>query len=171
MYKYNQKLPKNVEKQLDEYIERIKNINWFKPSSDISRKETDKQINVVLEAFGVKASVEYRSIKNKNDWDAAWDAARDAAWDAARSAAWGADDILSLNINGYKEKYNNGSFINLITLWEAGLYPCGVIGGKFVVYVPEQEKEIPQLTGKVSIELPDDDSIININGHNYKRID
>lgn len=108
--KYGQELPKNVEADLDAYIERIKNIQWFKPSKDIKSEDIDRQVNVVLEAFGVKASIEYRSIKNSNDLDAAWgsawgsawgfafDAARDAAWgsawdsarDAARDAAWGA---------------------------------------------------------------------------------
>jgi hypothetical protein len=30
-YKYNQELPKEVEENLDKYIERIKKIDWFKP--------------------------------------------------------------------------------------------------------------------------------------------
>ena len=88
--KYGQELPKNVEADLDAYIERIKNIQWFKPSKDIKSEDIDRQVNVVLEAFGVKASIEYRSIKNSNDLDAAWGSAWDSARDAARDAAWGA---------------------------------------------------------------------------------
>ncbi len=151
--KYNQKLPAKVEKQLDSYIKRIKAIKWFQPNKDLKREDIDKQINISLEAFGIKAGVEYRTLKTSKDWDAArdaaWDAARDAAWDAARDAARGAADILALNLNDYKTKYPNGNFINLIPLWEAGLYPCGVINGKFVVYIPEEKFALPQFTGKV----------------------
>ncbi len=82
------------------------------------------------------------------DWDAAWSTARDVAWsavwdlawnstcDAAQDAACGAADLLALNLPEYKEKYPNGNFINLIELWEAGLYPVGVVKGKFIIYVP-----------------------------------
>jgi len=198
--KYKQTLPRNVEKQLDEYIERIRAIKWFKVSPDIKREAVDKQVNVVLEAFGVKASIEYRSLKDSKDWDAAWeaawhaardaawhaardaaldaaldaaavryvawdaawfaarDAAWDVAWDVARDAAWdaarGAEDVLTLNLDSYKSKYPNGSFVNIITLWEMGLYPCGVVCGKFVVYVPEKDREIPQLTDMAAVNIP-----------------
>jgi hypothetical protein len=179
--KYNQKLPKAVELQLDNYIQRIKDIKWFKPSADLKKEDIEKQVNISLEAFGVKAGIEYRSLKTEKDWDAARDAARDAAWDAAWGAAWdaawgaargaawdaawgaawdaawdaargaargaawdaawdaarGAADVLALNLDEYKKKYPNGNFINLIALWEMGLYPCGVIEGKFVIYIPE----------------------------------
>ena len=200
MYKYNQELPKNVEKQLDEYIQRIKDINWFQPSKEIKRDEIDKQINFSLEAFGVEANIEYRTLKTVEDWDAAWgaawdaardaawgaarDAARDAAWDAAwgaawgaardaawgaaRDAAWGVCDVLALNLDEYKSKYPNGNFINLIPLWEAGLYPCGIIDGNFVVYVPEEKFEIPQLTGKNTIENEDNYTVID--GVKYKLV-
>jgi len=91
-YKYNQKLPAKVEKNLDAYIERIKTIKWFKPGPDFSREKAESQIQVALEAFGVKASVEWRSLKTPQDWGAArgaaWGAAWDAAWDAAGDAAW-----------------------------------------------------------------------------------
>ena len=99
--KYNQKLPKNVEKQLDDYIQRIKDIKWFQPSQNIKREDIDKQINISLEAFGVKASIEYRTIKTVEDWDAArgaaWDAARDAAWDAAMDAAEDAAMVAAMD--------------------------------------------------------------------------
>ena len=170
--KYNQELPVEVEAQLDAYIDRIKAIKWFQPMEDLSRTEIDKQVNVALEAFGVKASIEYRQLKTEKDWDAAWgaawDAARDAAWgaawgaargaargaawdaardaarDAAWDAAWGATDVLALNLDEYKKKYPNGNFINLIPLYEAGLYPIGVVDGKFIVYIPASKVEFPK---------------------------
>ena len=182
-------LPQKVNNQIDAYIKRIKAIKWFKPSADVKRIDVDKQINVALEAFGIKANIEYRTLKKLEDWDAArgaaWDAARDAArdaawgaawgaargaaWGAARDAAWGAADVLALNLDDYKKKYPKGNFVNLIPLWEAGLYPCGVIKGKFVVYVPEKDKEIPQLTGNVSIEAEDNYAVVD--GKKYKLVE
>ena len=174
--KYGQKLPKKVEQKLDDYIERIKAIKWFKPAKDIKREDIDNQVNIVLKSFGVEASIEYRSIKREEDWEAAREAAREAAWSASWSAAWdaareaswdaarGACDVLVSDIPSYQKKYNNGSFRNLIPLWEAGLYPCGVINGKFIVYVPEEEYAIPQLTGSIS------DNYAVVNGIKYKLI-
>lgn len=123
--KYNQKLPKEVEKKLDVYIDRIKAIKWFKPEPNIDKEKINKEVNIALEAFGVKASIEYRSLKTPQDWDAARDAARGAA------------DVLALNLPEYKKKFPNGNFVLLIPLWEAGLYPVGVVEGKFIIYVPE----------------------------------
>ena len=178
--KYNQELPHEVETQLDEYIERIKSIQWFCPSPDLKRTDIDRQVSIALKAFGLEASVEYRTLKTQKDWgaaqdaaqDAAWDAAQDAAWDAAWDASWGAAldaalnaswcaaqdaawdaawdaswgaaDVLALNLDDYKKKYPTGNFIHLIPLWEAGLYPCGVIGGKFIIYVPPVSQGFPQ---------------------------
>ena len=160
--KYGQELPKEIEERLDAYIERIKAIKWFKPSKDFRREDAERQISVALKAFGVKASVEWRSLKTVSDWGAAWDAARDAArgaawdaawdaardaardaawdaaWGAARDAAWGAAEILASDLKDFKEKYPNGAFLLLIPLWESGLFPCGVIDGKFVVYQPTE---------------------------------
>ena len=181
--KYNQELPAEVEAQLDAYIERIKAIKWFQPSADLKRTDVDTQVNLVLKAFGIEASIEYKQLKTVEDWDAAWGAARDAAWgaawgaargaawdaardaargaawDAARGAAWdaawgaawdaardaarGAADILALNLDEYKKKYPNGSSINLIPLYEVGLYPVGVVNGKFIIYVPASKQEFP----------------------------
>lgn len=135
--KYNQKLPVKVEKQLDAYIERVKAINWFKPQQ-LDRVAVDRQINLTLEAFGVKAGIEYRVLKTEADWDAAWD------------AAWGAQDLLaSLTPNGeYKKKFPKGNFLQLVELWEMGLYPCGVIGSKFICYVPD----VPEASDLIGVE-------------------
>ena len=191
--KYRQKLPKEIEAKLDAYVERIKAIKWFKPAADFDRSAAERQVTVALEAFGVKASVEWRSLKTSSDWDAAmdaawdaawgaewgaaldaawgavrdaawdaaWDAAMDAAWDAAwdaacgaawdaacgaawdaawdaaMDAAWGAAEVLAADIETFNKKYPTGAFLHLIPLWEMGLYPCGVIDGKFVIYIPE----------------------------------
>jgi hypothetical protein len=201
---YNQELPKEVQKSLDDYLERVKAIKWFKPEG-VKRATTDKQIKVALKCFGVEASIEYRALSTPSDWDAAWDAARDAAWDAARGAAWdaargaawdaargaawdaardaardaawdaawdaargaawdaargaawdaarGATDLLAgltpePQRKAYKEKYPDGNFLELIPLWEAGLYPVGVVSGKFVVYVPTDAGDVSDLLGK-----------------------
>ena len=170
MSKYGQELPLEVEKQLDEYIDRINKIKWLKLAPDFSRKKSDKQIKLCLKAFGVEAKIEYRNLEKDSDcnvvrdaewdavrgaawdavsaesnpavWDAVWyvvwDAARGAAWDAAWDAAWGARDVLASNTKSYKDKYPDGSFINLIPLWEMGLYPVGVVDGVFIVYVPKK---------------------------------
>ena len=70
-------------------------------------------------------------------WDAARDAARDAAWGAAWDAARGAQEIVASDLDGFTKKYPNGAFLQLISLWEMGLYPIGLIDGKFLVYVPK----------------------------------
>ena len=103
---YNQKLPKEVEKKLDDYIVRIKKINWFKPAENIKKEDVENQVKLCCEAFKVKANLEFKYLKTPQDWgaarnaarnaarDAAWDAARDAArdaaWNAVRNATWNA---------------------------------------------------------------------------------
>jgi len=54
-------------------------------------------------------------------------------WDAAR----GAQEILCKDLKEYKGKF---AYLSLIPLWEAGLYPIGVLDGKFIVYVPGKIK-------------------------------
>lgn len=136
-HKYIQELPQEIETRLDTYIERIKNINWFKPAKDISKEVIEKQVSLVLKAFWVEASIEYKQLKTIKDWDAARDAALEAAWGAALDAAWGAHDELLKDNKQFSDKYPNGSFINLIPLYELWLYPIGVVNWKFIVYVPD----------------------------------
>jgi hypothetical protein len=147
--KYNQELPAEVESALDAYIERIKNIAWFKPKSSLTRDEVEVKANIALSAFGLSAPIEYRKLNTPEDWDAAlsaergvgWEAARDVAWGVgwgvARGVGWGVTDVLATFTGTYKK---DAPFVKLIDLWEMGLYPCGVINGKFVVYVPEGTK-------------------------------
>ena len=151
--KYNQKLPEKVEKDLDAYIERIKNIKWFKPSSDITKEKVDTAVNVALDAFGVKASIEYRSLKTKEDYDAA----RDAAYDAA----WGAADVLATHTDTYIKET---PFLKLVDIWEMGMYPVGVVDGKFIVYTPVDFEE------KIEEKTPDLPDTLTINGVTYKKV-
>ena len=163
-YKYKQKLPAKVEKDLDAYIERIKNIQWFKPSPDLKRETVDIAVKAALSAFGIKASIEYRPLKTPEDYDAARDAARDAAWDAAWDAAGGAVDILATHTDTYKLQT---PFVRLMDIWELGMYPCGVIGGKFVVYTPvDFNEQIEEKKSEVAVELP---KTLIINGQTYLR--
>ena len=88
--KYNQELPEEVELKLTAYIKRIKAIKWFQPAKDLKKEVVEKQVNVALEALGIKANIEYRLLKTPQDFGAAREAAWGAAWGVARDAAWGA---------------------------------------------------------------------------------
>lgn len=136
-HKYKQELPKEVEAKLDAYIERIKEIKWFQPSADLKRAEIDTKVNVALKAFGVEASIEYRALKTPKDWDAALEAAREAA----RDAAWGANEVLVEDLKEYKGKK---AFLSLVDIYEMGVYPIGVVDGKFLVYIPASKLEFPK---------------------------
>ena len=143
--KYNQELPEAAEKDLNAYIDRLKNIKWFKPDPLLKKETVDTKVKAALSAFGVTASIEYKSLKTSSDYntawdaargaarDAAWDAAWGAAWDAARDAAWGAADLLATHTQTYKL---NTPFLKLVDIWELGLYPVGVVNGVFIVYSP-----------------------------------
>ena len=150
---YKQKLPKEVEKKLNNYIQRIEKIKWFQPAKNLKKANIEKQVKVILKAFGVEAKIEYKQLRNQKAWNAAQDAARDVAWGAARNAAWnaardaacGVNDILVSDLKEYKKKYPNGNFINLIPLWEIGLYPVGLINGKFIIYIPSCKIDFPNI--------------------------
>ena len=77
----------------------------------------------------------------------AWDSSRDSAWDSSRDSAWDSsraiENILVEDLPQFKEKYPNGTFKNIIPIWERGLYPVGIINGKFVIYVPPVKLEFP----------------------------
>ena len=83
-------LPDDVQKRVNDFIEHLKNVQWFAPSPTLRKEDVEKQAKFTLECFGVKAGIEYRQLKTVKDWDAARDAAWDAARDAARDAAWDA---------------------------------------------------------------------------------
>ena len=154
-------LPQEIQDKLDTYLTRIKAVKWFQPSADLKREEVEQKVNVVLEGFGVKAKITYSLLKTEKDWGAARGAAWDAAWGAARGAAWGAAwdaarmdaawdaarggaEIIASDLKDYSKKYPKGSFINLIPLYEMGLWPIGVVGGKFIVGVPHYNQDFPK---------------------------
>ena len=77
-----------------------------------------------------------RGAANGATFCAAWDATLGAARSAAKCAARGAAEINASDLPKFNKKYPKGAFLQLIPLWEMGLYPCGVIDGKFICYVP-----------------------------------
>ena len=74
------------------FIENLKNVNWLNPDQNLKKEDIEKQVNITLECFGVKAWIEYRELKTQEDYRSARDVARGAtrsvAWDAASRAAW-----------------------------------------------------------------------------------
>jgi len=76
-------------------VERISNIQWFKPMDEPDIKFLEKKALEIRDAFKLKSKnkkVKVRLIRlgDYAAWAAAWDAAWDAARDAARAAAWAA---------------------------------------------------------------------------------
>lgn len=131
-------LPKKIQKRVNNFIDHLKDVPWFNPSSNLKKEDVEKQVNFTLKCFGVKAGIEYRQLKTGEDWDAA----RDAALNAARDAALDAEEILVSE--KIKDKYPNGAFQQLFKLWEMGLYPVGVLKNKkFVIFVPACSQEFP----------------------------
>jgi len=136
--KCGQELPvDSYQAKVDAYMERIKQIKWFQPAERWDKSKAEEHVRIALKAFGVEAEVEWSRLKTTKDWGAAWDAAWGAAWGAARDAAWGAAEIVVSDLPAFKEKYPNGAFVLLIPLWEMGLYPIGVVDGKFIIGIPE----------------------------------
>jgi len=80
-------LPKKVQKKVNDFIDNLKNVKWFKPSPDLKKTDVDKQIKFTLKCFGVEADIEYRKLEKKVDWDSAWASAWASALDSARASA------------------------------------------------------------------------------------
>jgi hypothetical protein len=78
-------------------------------------------------------------------WDAARDTAWDVAWDTARDAARNAEGLIVSDLKEYKKKYPKVPFIELMALWEMGLYPIGVVNKKFLIYIPLVNGKKPKL--------------------------
>jgi len=85
-------LPKKIQKRVNDFIDNLPKIPWFKPREDLKKSEVEKQINLTLECFWVKAKIEYKKLATEQDWASAWasDCASDwaSAWDSARASAW-----------------------------------------------------------------------------------
>ena len=154
-------------KNVDAEIERIKNIQWFKPMKVIPKKKAETAVKLACKLFGIEASVEYKTLSDTSDWDAArgaawnaawnaargaaWNAAWGAAWNAARGAAWNAawgaargaardaGTEIVMDLEAFTKKYPKNPFKVLMDLWEMGFYVCGVVDGKFILYyVPKK---------------------------------
>ena len=97
------KLPKIVQNRVNAFIDNLPKVPWFKPSKGLKKEEVEKQANFTLECFGVKAEIEYRSLKTKKDWASAWDSARDLAWDSA----WALQEVLLEDNEEFKKQYPN----------------------------------------------------------------
>jgi len=92
-------LPQNIQDRVNAFIEHLPQVSWFKPNKDIKKSDIETQVKFTLECFWVKADIEYRKLKTKNDWDSArdsvwasvWDSARASVWDSARASVWDSD--------------------------------------------------------------------------------
>jgi len=84
-------LPKKIQKRVNDFIDNLPKIPWFKPREDLKKSEVEKQINLTLECFWVKAKIEYKKLATEQDWASArasaWDSAWDSAWASARASA------------------------------------------------------------------------------------
>lgn len=155
-------LAQEVQDRVNQFIDKLPTISWFKPSKDLKIEEVEKQATFTLECFWIKASIEYRSLTSEKDWDSvrdsvrdsawnsawdsvrdsawdsAWDSARNSAWDSARDSARALQEVLLNDNQDFKNKYPNGAFKQLFKLWEMWLYPVGVLKDTktFVIYVP-----------------------------------
>lgn len=75
-----------------------------------------------------------------------WESAKRSAWASALASvwdsAWTSTELLIFDKT--KDKYPDGTFIQLFKLWKMGLCPVGVLKNmKFVVYVPSCNPEFP----------------------------
>jgi len=53
-------LPPKVQKRVNDFIDNVKKIKWFEPDPNITKEEVEKQVNFILECFGVKAKIQYK---------------------------------------------------------------------------------------------------------------
>jgi len=137
--KTKEDLPIEVIKNTDKYLQRLQNISWLTPSKNLTRKEIEDQVAVVLKAFDVTSGVDLIKIENKEIWEEAtsaqfqkkwlkkWDSkweslakivgekglgeAEYLVWVASRNAAW-------------DKAIQNPWIVNWTSAWIGGI--CGV---------------------------------------------
>jgi hypothetical protein len=84
-------LPQEVQDRVNNFIDKLPTVPWFKPSKDLKKEEVEKQALFTLECFGIKASIEYRILTSEKEWDSANASARARAisseWASARATA------------------------------------------------------------------------------------
>jgi hypothetical protein len=149
----NKKALVKAQNKVKVFVKRVEKVKWFKPQPTISKKEISLKVGITFNMFKLPtANLEFKFLSSDAAWDeargAAWGAARDAAWDAAmgaardeawgaaRDEAWGAEALIVEDLKAYKKKYPKNPFMPLFELWEMGLYPIGLVKGKFLIYVP-----------------------------------
>jgi hypothetical protein len=80
-------LPKKIQKRVNDFLEHLKEITWFRPKKDLKKSEVDKQAKLVLECFWIEAKIEYRKLETKKDWDLARDLVYEAAYNSAKASS------------------------------------------------------------------------------------
>jgi predicted DNA-binding protein len=87
-YKYEQELDQEIETRLDNFIERLKKIDWFQPKAEISKEAIEKRVDIILQEFSVEAEVEYLKLNTPEDWSNARVAAEKVRLDAEWAEAY-----------------------------------------------------------------------------------
>ena len=44
-------LPQDVQDRVNNFIDNLQNVSWFKPKPDLKKSDVEKQINFMLECF------------------------------------------------------------------------------------------------------------------------
>jgi len=81
-------LPKKVQKRVNDFLEHLKEITWFRPKKDLKRSDVDKQTKLVLECFWIEAEVEYKKLETKEEWKLVYESTRDSDWDLVFDSVW-----------------------------------------------------------------------------------
>lgn len=80
-------LPQEVQDRVNNFIDNIPNVSWFKPNPDLKKSDVEKQINFTLKCFWVEASIEYKTLKTENDWVSAYNSSWHPDWESAYNSA------------------------------------------------------------------------------------
>jgi len=48
-------LPKKINDRVNSFIENLKTIKWLKPDKNLKKEDIEKQANIIIGCFGVKA--------------------------------------------------------------------------------------------------------------------
>lgn len=87
-----------IQERVNAFIDKIPKINWYRPSKYLKQEDIDKQINIVLECFWIKAWIEYKKLTTQEDWNNArlshslkndiWDTARESVLDLIKHSSF-----------------------------------------------------------------------------------
>jgi len=79
-------LPEKINNRVNDFIDSLPKANWFNPSSDLKKKDVDKQVKFTLDCFWIKAKIEYRKLETATERASARDSARDSTWASAKAS-------------------------------------------------------------------------------------